>query len=117
MILVATNDLFFRTKIEEVAKQTDVKISFVQNFDEVLYKATKNDCNLLIVDLNFEEFDPIESIRKLKIFQPHIHVIGYLSHVQTELKENALRIGCDEVLPRSQFSRNLSEILTKNNLK
>ena len=109
MIAIATNDLFFRVKIEEVAKQKNVGIKFVENPEEV------KDTNLLIIDLNFEKF-PIESIKKLKKENPNIHIIGYLSHVQTKLKEEAMRAGCDEVMPRSQFSAKLGDILTKNNL-
>ena len=112
MIFVATSDLFFRTRIEEVARQKNVNIAFIENFDQIIDK----DANMLIIDLNFEDFEPIECIKKLKKFQPHVYVIGYLSHVQTKLKEEALRAGCDEVMPRSQFSKNLADILTKNNL-
>ena len=112
MILIATNDLFFRAKIEEVAKQKNVKIYFVENFDQIIDKDPK----ILIIDLNFEDFGPIECIKKLKKFQPHIHIIGYLSHIQTELKQKSIYAGCDEVMPRSQFSAKLGDILTKNNL-
>ena len=112
MILVATDDLFFRTKIEEVAKQKNVNIAFVENFGQIIEK----NASILIVDLNFQNFVPIESIMKLKKFQPHVYVIGYLSHVQKALQEDALRAGCDEVLPRSQFSKNLAKILVENNL-
>ena len=111
MILVATNDLFFRTKIEEVAKQKNAKIIFVENFDQILDK----DVHTLIVDLNFENFEPIESVKKVKKFQPHVHVIGYLSHIQKALQEDAIRAGCDEILPRSDFSKSLADILAKSN--
>ena len=109
MILIATNDLFFRAKIEEVAKQKNVGIKFIENVEEV--KSTKT----LIIDLNFEKFSS-EVIKKIKQENPNIHIIGYLSHVQTKLKEEAMRAGCDEVMPRSQFSAKLGDILTKNNL-
>ncbi len=105
MIAVATNDLFFRVKIDETAKQGKIHVDFVENLDEI-----SKDMKLLIIDLNFSEFDPVKSIEKLKLQYPEMKIIGYLSHVQTELKEAALRAGCDEVLPRSQFSKNLAEI-------
>ena len=104
MILIATNDLFFRVKIEEVAKQKNVKIKFIENSKEV------ENTSLLIVDLNFDKF-PAEAIRKIKQENPGIYIIGYLSHVQTKLKEDVLRAGCDEVIPRSQFSVKLGDIL------
>jgi len=41
-----------------------------------------------------------------------VPVIGYLSHVQTELAEQAKAAGCREVMPRSKFTMNLAAILT-----
>jgi hypothetical protein len=37
--------------------------------------------------------------------------LGYLSHVQSELKKKAEETGCDVVMPRSAFSKNLPRIL------
>ena len=42
-----------------------------------------------------------------------IKLIGYLSHVQTDLKRQAEQTGCDEVMARSAFSMNLPEILKR----
>jgi len=42
----------------------------------------------------------------------NIKLLGFFSHVQTELKKNALSAGFDEVIPRSVFARDLEELLT-----
>jgi hypothetical protein len=43
-----------------------------------------------------------------------INLIGYLSHVQGELKVQAQEAGCDMVMPRSAFSQNLPQILKRH---
>jgi hypothetical protein len=43
-----------------------------------------------------------------------ISVLGYLSHVQGELKQKAHETGCDMVLARSAFSQNLQQILKRH---
>jgi hypothetical protein len=39
--------------------------------------------------------------------------VAFLSHVQTDLAAQARAAGCGEVLPRSQFTANLAEILRR----
>jgi hypothetical protein len=40
-----------------------------------------------------------------------IELLGFFSHVQTELMREATKAGYDQVLPRSAFSKDLSSIL------
>jgi PleD family two-component response regulator len=66
--------------------------------------------------LNFEPADPLSLITQLK-GQPQtkgISLIGYLSHVQGELKLKAQEAGCDMVLARSAFSQNLPQIFKRH---
>ena len=43
-----------------------------------------------------------------------ISVIGYLSHIQGDLKMQAQEAGCDMVMARSAFSQNLPQILKRH---
>ena len=43
-----------------------------------------------------------------------ISLIGYVSHVQGELKQSAHEAGCDIVMARSAFSQNLPNILKRH---
>ena len=43
-------------------------------------------------------------------------VIGFLSHLQGDLKVKALEAGCDMVMPRSAFSQNLPNLLRRHGL-
>ena len=42
------------------------------------------------------------------------HVIAFGSHVHTARLEESRKAGCDDVMPRSRFSAELTEILSRN---
>jgi PleD family two-component response regulator len=114
-ILAVLSDLFFSVKIVEAAKRAGLALEFVKEHHEVLEKAHDRPA-LIIFDLNFESADPLSLIAQLK-GAPHtkgISLIGYLSHVQGELKLKAQEAGCDMVLARSAFSQTLSQILKRH---
>ncbi|MDP9115411.1 MAG: response regulator, partial [Acidobacteriota bacterium] len=71
--------------------------------------------SLIILDLNFETVQPVELIRTMKADPTlaKIQLIGYVSHVQGDLKQAAQEAGCDMVLARSAFSQNLLQLLTR----
>jgi hypothetical protein len=41
-------------------------------------------------------------------------IVGFVSHVQGDLKVKALDAGCDAVMPRSAFSQNLPQLLRRH---
>lgn len=114
-VLAVLDDLFFTVKINESAKRAGMPVTFVKSEQDVLAQAGEKPA-LIIFDLNFAKIDPLNVIRKLKADAnfKDISVIGYLSHVQGELKQAAQAAGCDMVLPRSAFSQNLPQILKRH---
>jgi PleD family two-component response regulator len=114
-ILAVLEDLFFTVKINESAKQAGVGISFVKSEFDVLEQA-KLQPTLIIMDLGFQGVDMLKLIRALKADEltRRINLIGYLSHIQGELKVQAQEAGCDMVMARSAFSQNLPQIMKRN---
>jgi len=114
-VLAVLEDLFFTVKINESAKRAGLGIRFVKSETDVLEQA-KTQPALIIVDLNFQGIDPLKLIRTLKADEVtrRINLIGYVSHVQGELKLQAQEAGCDMVMPRSAFSQNLPQILKRH---
>jgi len=114
-VLAVVSDLFFSVKINDAAKRAGLSVEFIKDEHEVLVKAHAHP-TLIIFDLNFESVNPLEIIAKLKgnAELKDISVIGYLSHVQGELKQKAHETGCDMVLARSAFSQNLQQILKRH---
>lgn len=114
-ILAVMSDLFFSVKITEAAKRAGMLVEFVKEAGEVVEKA-KSKPALIIFDLNCEAARPLDVIRKLKADaeMKGTSLIGYLSHVQGELKQQAIEAGFDMVMARSAFSQNLPQILKRH---
>jgi len=110
-VLAVVADLFFSVKLADAAKRAGLALEFVKESKEVLAKA-KQRPSLIVFDLNFDAAQPLKLIAKLKgdSETKGISLLGYLSHVQGELKQQAHEAGCNMVLARSQFSQNISEI-------
>ena len=114
-VLAVVSDLFFSVKINDAAKRAGMTVEFVKDEKDALAKAQTKP-TLIILDLNFESVNPIDLISKLKGNNElkNISLIGFLSHVQGELKQKAHETGCDIVLARSAFSQNLPQILKRH---
>jgi PleD family two-component response regulator len=114
-VLAVVSDLFFSVKLTEAAKRAGLALEFVKESKEVLEKALDKP-SLIIFDLNFEDAQPLNLIVKLKgsSVTKGISLIGYLSHVQAELKQQAQEAGCDMVLARSAFSQNMPLIFKRH---
>jgi CheY-like chemotaxis protein len=115
-ILAVVGDLFFTVKIHEAAKRAGVAVEFVKSEVDALQKAAEERPVLIIFDLNFGGVDSLKVIREIKA-KPEtkgISLLGYLSHIQGELKQEAQKAGCDVVLATSAFSQNLMQILTRH---
>ena len=114
-VLAVIADLFFAVKIMDAAKKAGMTIELLKDPKEILEKAKSNPA-VIVIDLNLESVDPIKLISTLKSSADlkNISVIGFLSHVQTELKQKATEAGCDMVLARSAFSQNLPAILQRH---
>jgi CheY-like chemotaxis protein len=116
-IFVFVDDLFFMAKIQETARKLNVKVNFVKSEKEVmeLVAAGEENPSLIIIDLNHHTVKPLTVITKLKAkFKKETNIIGFLSHLQGELKLKATEVGCDMVLPRSAFSQNLPQLLRRH---
>ena len=115
-ILAVVEDLLFTVKISDAAKRAGLEVEFVKSERDVIDKATQEEPLLIILDLNFSAVQPLKLISKLKSNSEmkQISVIGYLSHVQGELKQQAQEAGANIVMARSAFSQNLPQILKRH---
>jgi len=111
------DDLFFLAKVHETAKITGVTLETSSNGEQLLKSAAANPSALILVDLNARQ-GALDAVEHLCASNSAANgqgnprrVIAFLSHVQTDLAERARAAGCAEVMPRSKFTQNLSEIL------
>jgi len=116
-IFAFVDDLFFQAKIQETARKLNVKVEFVKTDKDLSDRIKQNGeekPSLIIFDLNNANAKPLSQIPKLKSKLKKTSIIGFLSHVQGDLKQRAHEVGCDMVLPRSAFSQNLPQLLRRH---
>ncbi|MGH9467035.1 MAG: hypothetical protein ACRD1Y_06740 [Terriglobales bacterium] len=116
-IVVAVDDLFFLAKIRETARQLKINLEMVKTDQELLEKVATPPA-LIILDLNSAALKPIATIIKIR-HNPELKktpMIGFLNHLQAELKLKAQEAGCDLVMPRSAFSQNLPGLMRRHGL-
>jgi hypothetical protein len=114
-------DLFFVAKIQEAARKMGIKVEFAKAEKETLAKITgasdEDRASLIVFDLNNLAAKPLTVIPKLKAkLKRGTSIIGFLSHLQGDLKVKAVEAGCDMVMPRSAFSQNLPNLLRRHGL-
>ena len=112
VVIVVVDDMFFASKIRAVAEAVGAPISFPRTKDAVIEKACE--AQLILVDLHNQKIDAVALARELKANEQlrEIPMVGFFSHVETELQRNALAAGFDQVLPRSIFARDLQRIIS-----
>ena len=110
-IIAAIDDLFFASKIRATAEQLGVEVKFVRNPQAAIESAKQRAPNLFIVNLQanyaLELAHAVQSEEQLK----SIPLLGFYSHVLTELQQQAKEAGYTHVLPRSAFAARLVNIL------
>ena len=109
-VLAATSDLFLRSRITELARQTGNEPFFASGPDEIRKMATQSRAELVIMDLSSTEYDPFSLGKELKMTF-NVRLFGLFPHVKTELKKRADEIGFEYVVPNSSFLDSLRRVL------
>lgn len=109
-IFMMVDDMFFASKIRGSATAVGREIVSIRSLEQIAGDKTPS---LVLLDLNSTRLDAVETIRALKSDErlKSAPVIGFLSHVQVDLKRAAEEAGCDYVIARSLFSQALPQIV------
>ena len=115
MILAVLDDLMFSSKIKTTANQLGVPLTFARSADAALGAMRNAAPALVIFDLNNPRTNPLGIVAAMKQDPAlaAIPTVGYASHVQVDVINAARKAGVDEVLPRSAFTTQLAEILSR----
>ncbi len=108
-VVACVEDLFFRSKIDATGRHLNVPVRFTDR------KGLESACRepgtaAALVELSSPAVDAIRSLRAEKATRD-LPIIGFLSHVDRELAASAESAGATRVLPRSQFSETLPDLL------
>jgi CheY-like chemotaxis protein len=113
-VVAVLTDLMFTVKIQEAAKRVGLEAVFVKSKEKAMERASEGPA-VVILDLNNPGLDALDVISALKTHADtrNIPLLGFVSHVQADLKQAAQQKGCDVVFARSAFSQNLPAILQR----
>ena len=112
-ILAAVEDLLFRSKISETASSLGIEAAFPGNPKRLLEALRESPPDLLVLDLNSARFEPLKLLMSVKSESAtsDVSTVGFLSHIQKDLAVAAREAGCDRVVARSAFTKDLPQIL------
>jgi PleD family two-component response regulator len=112
-VLAAVEDLLFKSKISETASTLGIEASFPRNPKRLLEALHESPPDLLVLDLNSARFEPLSLLRSVRSEEAtsDVPTVGFLSHVQKDLAVAAREAGCDRIVARSAFTRDLPQIL------
>jgi len=110
-IVACVEDLFFRSKIEATGRHLNVPVRFAEPKD-LAAAARQEDTAAVLLELstNGACFDAVRTLRQ-EAKTRDLPVIGFLRHTDRELARQAEAAGLTRVLPRSEFSETLPDLV------
>jgi CheY-like chemotaxis protein len=110
-LVACLDDLFFRSKIEATARHLNVPVRFTEAKD-LAKTCGDGKCAAVLLDLsaNGNPLDGVAQLRKDEATRD-LPIIGFLSHVDRDLATRAESSGVTRVMPRSEFSERLPDLI------
>lgn len=112
-VVAAVEDLLFKSKVSETAAQLGIEAKFPRSPEKLLAAVRDSPPDLIILDLNSGRFEPLRLLQSLKsdAATEGVTTLGFLSHVQKDLAVAAREMGCDRIMARGAFTKDLPRIL------
>ena len=112
-ILAIVTDLFFAVKVSDGANRAGREVKFAQSLEQAMELARALKPVMIVADLHCREVDCLELARQIGNDQElsGIAILGFHSHVQEQIKRDALAAGFGKVVARSTLSDKTSELL------
>lgn len=114
-VLLAVNDLFFTAKLEALLRQAGHTANKAGGGDALLAAAAAAPPDLLILDLNATHLDPLDLLRRWQA-QPAtaaLPVLAYTNHANVEGMREAMALGADKVVARSEIAAHLPGLVAR----
>ena len=108
--MVFDPDLLFSSRIEAACRKHGLQVKIATSLDELQLQLKESLPQALIVNL-----DVLKDLKQLPIMslRGSCRLIGYYSHMDSDLAKDALRSGFEIVVPRRGFMDKLSIVLAE----
>ena len=111
-VLVVATNLFFLPRVQNMAAPSGCETRQVMTVDRLNEEMAEGGTVLVLVDLEADaEFwrDAVRTVLASGEGRPQ--VVGYGGHTNTVMLQRAEEVGCDLVLTKGQFSRDLAKLI------
>lgn len=112
-VVAVLNDLIFSTKIVSTGRALGFEALSVTSADALDNALADGSVRLVIVDMDAHGDAAVESIRRAATHDSAPTTIAFHSHVRTDHATAATETGATLVMPRSRFSAELPQLLSK----
>jgi len=104
-----------KPEIDNAAKECNSLIMYVDNLDRLIEQSHLELPRIIFIDLDFNDFKPIESLKKMRIDAElrEVTKIAFNEDVKQEKREEAMLAGCQHILSKDEFLNQLPSILKK----
>ena len=111
-VLVVATNLFFLPRIQNIAAPSGCDTRQVMTIDRLNEEMADGGTVLVLVDLEADVDFWGEAVRAiLASGEARPKVVGYGGHTNTVMLQMAEEVGCDLVLTKGQFSRDLAKLI------
>lgn len=109
------SDIAFATKIAQAAKNCHLLAHNFDRAESLLEHLRQKAPILVILDFDKREAEAFKILNQLALDAElkRVPTVGYVSQSKAPVKEEAQRAGCHRVYPKSQFARELDNILMR----
>lgn len=105
--IMLSDDLIFFSRVAGTARANGLTVRQVRTVDALLTLAKDSPPSAVILDLQNESLDLPKLLSELKTLPAMPRMVAFGSHVLADALKAARDVGCDHVMPRSQFVQKL----------
>lgn len=109
--LIADDHTLFREGLKRVLNETFEKAMFDEavNGEEVIRKATKNNYDVIMLDISMPGRNGLDTLKQLKSDRPDLHILVVSMHSEKEYAERVLRAGASGYITKES---SIDELIT-----
>ena len=110
-VLTLCADLFFSLGIQRTAEGLGLETDRAEDLDTLVEKARRPEPALVLMEL--DQWKPGAVKRLRDAHGEGLRILAFGSHVDRETRAEAEKEGCDAVMPRSAFAKDIAGHLRK----
>lgn len=114
-VLLADDHTMFREGVKQVLSNTPdfVVVDEASDAAQVLEKAQRVPCDVVVLDISMPGRDGIEVLKQLKLLNPHRHVLILSMYPEDQYAFRAIKAGASGYLTKNKASAELIEAIRR----